>query len=580
MRPRPPGDPFHWSGLLHNYNFMCAECHSTAVTKGYDETTDRYETTWEEIDVSCEACHGPGSAHVAWASVKNDATDATDTIDAAKGFPVRLRRDPETRWVRAEGEPTAHREPPAVERPELDVCGRCHSRRSAIADGVVPGQPLLDTHRLELLRAGLYHVDGQILDEVYVLGSFLQSKMHAEGVTCSDCHDPHSGALRLEGNLLCIGCHEPVVFDVRAHHHHPDESSGTRCVECHMPTKIYMGVDPRRDHSFRVPRPDLSVQLGVPNPCVGCHAEKDNAWAAATVLDWFPVGRTGMRHWGHAFAEARSGISSGLEHPLLSISLDPGLPAIVRATALSELGRSSDPRVFLQAMAEGLWDPDPLVRQGALLGLPSAPPQLAPLLVEKLDDTIRVVRIEAARLLAPHLERVTPAQRMRAEAVLAEYRMTQTVNGERPEAHLNLGTLALDVGDSKGAEREFRKALEIEPAFGPAAVNLSDLYRMLDRDTDGIRILHETVVRSPEDAGLHHALGLALVRAGESAAAIDPLRRAAQLAPEDPRYAYVLAVALHDGGDLVGAFEALDRALRARPGDRMLIDLRNQYAGK
>lgn len=566
----PPGDPFHWTGRAHNWNYMCAECHSTAVTRGYDLATDAFSTTYEEIDVSCEACHGPGSRHVEWANEGGETDDA-------KGFPVRLRRDPEARWVRAEGETTAHREPAATGSPELDTCGRCHSRRTALADTIVPGAPLLDTHRLSLLTEDLYHVDGQILEEVFVLGSFLQSKMHAVGVTCSDCHDAHSGALHLDGNALCVGCHDPSTFDVPAHHHHPEGGAGTACVDCHMPKTHYMEVDPRGDHSFRVPRPDLSVSFGVPNACTGCHTDRDDPWAAETVETWFPEGRHDDRHWTREFARARSGARNGALG-LVSVLQEDEWPAIVRATAAAELGALAPQALLAQSPELWLDAADPLLRYGGLSGLPGITPELLPAILGRLDDPILSVRLEATRLLAPARRILDEEDRAKLDARLAEYRTTQLVNADRPEAHLNLGTLALSLGDVATAEESYRRALALEPLFGPAAMNLADLYRATAREAEATAILEETIARSPDDAGLHHSLGLARVRAGAMDAALASLRRAVDLAPGDARYAFVLAVALHDTGDRAGALATLDRAIGLRPREAQLIDLRRTYA--
>jgi len=569
--PTLSGDPFHWSGLPHNWNHQCAECHSTALAKGYDAATDSFSTTWTELDVSCEACHGAGAEHVRWAMSGGE-------IGEAKGFPLRLRRDPDARWVRTEGEPTAHREPPLDRRPELDACGRCHSRRAALADRVLPGRSLHDTHRLELLSEELYFPDGQIRDEVYVLGSFLQSRMHGAGVTCSDCHDPHSAALHVEGNGLCAGCHDPGVFDVPEHHHHPAGSAGAACVECHMPARTYMGVDPRRDHSFRVPRPDLSATLGVPNPCTGCHAEKDAAWAAATVREWFPLGRSGTPHFAAAFSAARGGAAEGPQS-LVAVAQDASLPAIVRATALEELAGALELHQF-PVVEHALGDAgEPLLRRGALAAVEGLPPRvLVALAAPLLGDPALSVRLEAVRVLAPHRSALAdPTARERLDRAIAEARAAMRTFEDRPEGCLALGSLALSLGETVEAERQLRRALLLEPAFAPAAANLADLLRSLDRDPEGIAVLEAAIERSPEVAALWHSLGLARVRAGDRSAAVAALRRSVELAPEEGRFAFVLAVALDDAGDRRAAKDVLRRALASRPRDAALAHLLDAF---
>ena len=240
-------DELHWTGRNQNWNYMCAACHSTGLRKGYDLATDRYNTTWSEIDVSCEACHGAGSHHVAWAEADGRAADGD------KALPVTLTS--RATWVFDPAAVTARREPPLAAHTQVETCAPCHSRRSVVSDQPFHGLPLHDTHRTSLLDAGLYHANGQIQAEVYVYGSFVQSKMYHAGVTCADCHEPHSLTLRAPGNALCVRCHLSSTFDTKQHHLHESGSAGAVCVGCHMPATVYMGIDPRRDHSIRIPRP-------------------------------------------------------------------------------------------------------------------------------------------------------------------------------------------------------------------------------------------------------------------------------------------------------------------------------------
>jgi len=246
-------DPLHWTGMYQNWNYMCAECHSTDLQRGYDAQLNRYQTRWSEMNVSCEACHGPGSQHLAWARDPRAVAGQGNN-----GLVVRFNERTTAAWTIGPHTGNAMRNPPRETDVELQACARCHSRRSFIWSEYRHDRPLLDSYLLQTLSEGLYYPDGQILDEVYEYGSFLQSKMYRAGVTCGDCHNPHSGKLRAEGNALCAACHLPSKYDTAAHHHHQPDSAGAACVACHMPISTYMVVDPRHDHSFRPPRPDLS----------------------------------------------------------------------------------------------------------------------------------------------------------------------------------------------------------------------------------------------------------------------------------------------------------------------------------
>ena len=318
-------DPLHWTGVYQNWNGTCADCHSTNLKKNYSRTETAFQTNYSDINVSCEACHGPGSLHV----------QQPETFQLT--FSENLSAD----WLFSENSSIAQRVPALEEHTELEICARCHSRRSQLTDEHNPGDPFLDAFRPSLLDDGIYHPDGQIQEEVYVYGSFLQSKMYAAGVTCSNCHDPHTANLRFEGDALCAQCHLPSKYAVQSHNHHEEQNEEMTCANCHMPSQTYMSVDPRRDHSFRVPRPDLSIELGSPNACNTCHSIETPQWAANKITEWFPEGRLGTPHYGQAINAGR--IWSAERTPLLlALVNDPSLPSIVRATGIRLLANQLD----------------------------------------------------------------------------------------------------------------------------------------------------------------------------------------------------------------------------------------------
>jgi predicted CXXCH cytochrome family protein len=317
-------DELHWTRPSQNWNFMCADCHSTDVRKNYDPATDKFQTRWAEISVGCEACHGPGSNHAAWAKSESPPLqkggkggfESAGKIPLNPPFPkgdasskelaVQLTERRGIAWTQNAATGNSGRSQPRAADREIEVCAQCHARRGQIGEGYQAGKPFLDHYRPALLTPPLYHSDGQQRGEVYNWGSFLQSKMYASGVTCSDCHNPHSGKLRAEGNTLCATCHLPSKYDTTSHHHHKPASAGASCVGCHMPTTTYMVVDPRHDHSLRIPRPDLSVKFATPNACNGCHANRDARWAATQVNQWYGHDPQGYQRFAGAFAAAGS----------------------------------------------------------------------------------------------------------------------------------------------------------------------------------------------------------------------------------------------------------------------------------
>jgi predicted CXXCH cytochrome family protein len=562
--PIPPGDELHWTGPNQTWNFMCASCHSTGLKKGYDHPSDTYQTTWFEDDVSCETCHGPARAHVDWAQAGASPTVsnalAIDLSDAAGGV---WAMDPETG--------NAVRSVPRSSRAQGETCARCHSRRSVLHETPVDGTSFHDNYRLSLLDEGLYHADGQILDEVYVYGSFLQSRMHTQGVTCGDCHDPHSSRLLFEGNALCAQCHLPEKYDRPEHHHHSANSPGSQCVECHMPSRTYMVVDPRRDHSLRVPRPDLSVELGTPNACTHCHEDQPDTWAADAVRQWFPEGRSTQPHFARALHAARSG-SPGAGSLLAEIAASADQPPIVRATALSHLPTYLDQTTF-PALAAGLADPSPLVRAAAVEGLQVLPlQQRANLAFTLLEDPVRLVRISAARTLASFTTQQLPDLiATPLEAALAELRSAEMESAERASARVNLAQIATEQNRLDEAIAHLRTGLTLEPHFVPVYVNLADLLRRQDNETEAESTLRAGLKIAPGNPALHHALGLLLARTDRLHDALNSLSQAMGLAPGEARFAYAHALAMDSLGNRAGAIAALEQAQTSFPTDREIL---------
>jgi Flp pilus assembly protein TadD len=540
----PHDDVLHWTGIYQNWNFMCSECHSTDVKKRYDAAKDAFDTTWSEINVSCEACHGPGSDHDAWARARGDHAK---TADFAKlGLAVRLGENDQAHWVMDPATGIAKRDRPRLTRNEVETCGRCHARRGLVTEDYVYGRPLMDTHRVSLLDASLYYPDGQIREEDYEYGSFLQSKMYAAGVTCTDCHDPH-GSKTLPGNGACVKCHAPDRFDTPAHHHHKDGGPGASCTSCHMPTTNYMVVHARHDHGFKVPRPDLTATLGTPNACSNCHAGKSLARMVEAAAKWWGTKRTSRSDWATTIAAGRADPVAAA--PMLAALIDDReQPAIVRATAVS-LAERSLPR-GMDAVAGALVDADPLVRDAAVIALAGSDPTArARLLGPLASDPVRTVRIDAGRALAgePSKRLDLPQARQAADA-LAEWRASQALDLDRPEARLNLGVLAAELGDLATAEAECYAALKLAPGVPTVYVDLADVQRAAGHEDDARATLRNGLKVAPGNAALWHALGLALVRDHRSGEALEALKKATALDPSNARFADVYRIALAELG--------------------------------
>jgi Flp pilus assembly protein TadD len=562
-------DILHWTKLNQNWNFMCAECHSTGVHKNYDAANDRFATTFAEISVGCETCHGQGSKHVAWARNRDSWWPFAKQEDPAKRLMVHFDERKDIVWRHDPTTGNSQRNfAPALLRKEVETCGLCHARRGEFSEDWVPGRWLSDTHAVSPLARGLYEADGQMRDEVYNYGSFKQSKMFAAGVTCSDCHEPHSGKLRASGDGVCQQCHTPEKYAVATHHRHAGVTPPLACASCHMPKRTYMVVDRRHDHSFRIPRPDLSASLGTPNACNDCHADKSAQWAAAAIESWHGGERKGLQKYAQAFHAAWAD-QADAEALLSAVAADGNTPGFARAGALTELASHPSP-ASINLARSALSDPDPMVRIGALDMLAGVPAgQLWPVVSPLLSDANRGVRIRAAALLAAVPAASQPgADRERFEQAAAEFVAAQRLNADRPEGRATLGNFLARRGRTAEAEAEYKAALRLNPQFTAAAINLADLYRQNNRDAEGESVLRAALAASPRDAGLHHALGLVLTRLKRPDDALAELQHAAELEPERARYPYVYAVALHSAGRGSEAMTVLKENRARHPGDR------------
>jgi tetratricopeptide (TPR) repeat protein len=514
-----PDDWLHWTRNGQNWNGMCAECHSTNLKKNYDAATSSFDTTWSEIDVSCEACHGPASLHLAWAEVDPAARPEIKDYGLV---------------VNTGG---------LDSRQQVDLCAPCHSRRSEFGDYDHTQTHFLDAHLPSLLAEGTYHVDGQILEEDYVWGSFVQSKMYQSGVWCSDCHDAHSLALHKEGNDLCLQCHQAATYDAYEHHFHQktvegQPSDGALCVKCHMPEQPFMVIDDRADHSIRVPRPDLTRQLGVPNACgqSGCHDDQTVDWSVDAFTQWYGTAR--RPHFGTVLAAARSGDPDAVGG-LILLAEDPLYPAIVRATALHALQAFPGPQAF-GVVQRALADDEPLLRVTAVeVVAADGPEQMVELLAPLLFDSVRVVRLRtAARLNAVGREYFTHDQRQTLTKELDDFIDTMKASLDFAASGLTLGNLYEEQRDATQAERFYRTALEVDDLFFPAKVNLAILLSQQGRISESEQLLREVLEAYPDQYDSSYSLALLLVGEGRSDEALPYLARAAGGLPQRARVHY------------------------------------------
>jgi len=561
LYPNDPPDPtdwLYWTNAAQNWNGMCAECHSTNLKKNYDLRTDSYKTTWTDINVGCEACHGPGSRHLKWAELPDMARPAVKNYDLA---------------VKTSG---------LGSRALVELCAPCHSRRAILGDYTHAEPDLLDSMLPSLLTEGLYFADGQILDEVYVYGSFTQSKMYHRDVRCSDCHNVHSIKLHKEGNALCLQCHRAGEYDTQAHHFHKKKGekgdpiksadgkvlfgvgTGAECIQCHMPGRYYMGVDYRLDHSIRIPRPDLSLAIGSPNACNRCHVDKTAKWSDEAVTKWYGPGR--RPHYGTIIAAGRRQ-EAGARESIIRLAGDPLYPVIVRSTALALLGAHSPGEDLDRLLAQALMDPEALIRRTALDHLNLTDPRRrVELAGPLLYDPVKAPRIQAASMLAGEPSRRLPPDRQAMfQAALREYIAAMEYSGDFVFGRFNLGNLDVELNRPQAAIENYRAAIKIDDQEYPAKVNLAMLYDRLGRKGEAETLLREVVSAHPQVYDAAYSLGLLLAEQQKYAEAALYLEKAAAGLPRQARVHYNQGLLLQMLKRDAEAEGALKRALSLEP---------------
>jgi tetratricopeptide (TPR) repeat protein len=552
-----PKDWLYWTNAGQNWNGMCAECHSTNLKKNYDLHADAYRTTWSDIDVGCEACHGPGSRHVEWSELPDMARPQVENCELV----VKTSE--------------------LGSRSLVELCAPCHSRRAALGDYTHAEADLLDSLLPTLLTENVYFSDGQILEEVYVYGSFTQSKMYHRDVRCSDCHDVHSVKRLKEGNDLCLQCHRAGEYNTKTHHFHKKEGekgepvkslggevlfevgTGADCVQCHMPGRKYMVIDYRPDHSIRIPRPDLSMKLGTPNACSRCHIDKTHKWSDEWITKWYGPGR--KAHYGTTIEAGRKGMPEARKS-LTRLALDPLYPVIVRSTALSLLAAFPG-KETKEAMELALMDDEALIRRTAVDGLTvDDEKSLVRLIAPILYDPVKAVRMQAAqRLAGPPANQLSPKERKVYEAALREFEESMTYSADFAFGRYNLGNLYVALNRPERAVRNFQAAIKIDDLFYPAKVNLAMLYNQQGENDQAEVLLRQVVEDHPKLHDVAYSLGLLLGEMKQYSEAAEYLKSAAEGLPSRPRIQYNLGLILQVLGRDAEAEAALRAALDLAP---------------
>jgi len=552
-----PQDRLHWRQPLQSWNGMCADCHSDGLVRGYNPEKNSFDSQFDNINVGCLSCHAGMTTHAQKSTKRNVGVDVIST------------KHPTGKWLRGLGEKTAHWQGQARDNDFMDGCLSCHALRAPLTDGFKPNTPFLDQFTPQLPSSPNYYADGQIKEEVYVYGSFLQSKMYAAGVNCLDCHDKHTMKLKSEGNGLCLQCHSGEVYNVKEHHQHEDNSTGAQCVNCHMPENRYMGVDDRRDHSFKIPRPDLSLTFNTPNACTKCHDEKSNQWASETLISWHGKAKAVLPS-KRLLMMLNSGQEISLEQHL-SILADEKLDVISRASAIQMLSYAA-PTLNADVLAPYLTHAEPLFRLAAASLATSMPPaERVKYLTALLKDDYKAIRIAAARSLVS--SDISSEYQKVFEQAFKELTHANNINSWRGEGRANQGVLAIEMNKFNDAEKSFKHAIRIDPYFEASYINLADIYRAQQKPFQVASVLKKGIKNNPKSADIHYSYGLHFVRQKNLAQGLALFEKSMTLMPGNSQYAYTFVLALDGIGKSEQALKKLKLLIVHYADNRQLKEL-------
>ncbi len=586
-------DPMlHWQGAFFNWNRQCADCHSTGLKRDYNDSLKEYHTTFTEINVSCEACHGAGAEHVAWAKSvgsQNYSTDEFKNLTAKDmGLNVDFSANDKGFWTVDPETKKPKRSEHLVNHVETQTCAACHSRRGALEDtGDMTSNDKSGYHdkfELSLLQEGLYHDDGKILDEVYVYGSFIQSKMHHKGVRCTDCHNPHSNQLKLPVTQVCFQCHAPNEYNTPKHHQHTSE---VNCVDCHMPEKHYMVVDGRRDHSFRIPRPDLTVKYQTPNACQVCHnQDSENILSDQQLSDSFHAWtdnkykneslsalikqKDRQLHFSELLAPARTDAKKSPQ-ALIALIQDSNQPAIARATALNNWGNLVQSALDIRVLQPCLEDENPLVRASAIYALNSVnSSQIINFAIAGLQDKVKIVRLASVRFLrqVPR-QQMTDTQWRKFLIGLDEFKALQAIHLDKAAGHLTLAYTAEQEQKFDQAETHYLRAIELEPHNFIAYLNFAEFHYTRGNADQSYQYLQKSLeAAKPSDTSygvVADAMARYYIRNKDYTKAMPWLKLAAQKQPNNANAQYFYGVALDSQATWKEAEPYLLKAIELAP---------------
>ncbi|MCC5453291.1 ammonia-forming cytochrome c nitrite reductase subunit c552 [Rheinheimera sp. UJ51] len=563
-------DRLHWKQPMQNWNGMCADCHSTGLKRNFDNESLSFNSQFDNINVSCASCHGDMTNHY----IANKTQRPEILLKTPNLLSGLSSNDIKAvgKWLFKKGDKIAswHEEIDGKYQPAkrdnnfMESCFGCHSLRSPLTNGINPEQTFLDQFTPSFLMPPLYFADGQIHEEVFVYGSFLQSRMYEAGVNCIDCHNPHTMKVKVEGNGLCLQCHAANTYDGIKHTKHPSNSEASQCVNCHMPTRTYMGVDARRDHSFSIPSPRVSEKTDAPNACINCH-EKSNAWVAEQLSKWYGRDSTLIIEEEQYIAFIHG--EKFTKAAILKLLQAKSLPIIKRATLLAilpsriEALTDSELRPFI--LSE-----EPLLRLAvAQAGRALPPRERLKTYPRLLEDEYKAIRVAAANNLVG-----LGISSSSYKNALSELTASNAISQWRGEGNLNQSLIEYEQGNIEQAETLLKQGTIVDPYFEANYINLAELYRSQNLMAKEESVLEKALSSMPKSDLIHYSIGMFNIRKSNKTKAVFHFKKATELNPSNVQNWYIYALALDNTGQIPQSIEALKKGLSYQK-DASLIDL-------
>lgn len=532
----------HYSNQSQNWNSMCSSCHSTNVHKNYYPAVDSFNTTHDMLTVGCQSCHGGMNAHQLYHNGQ-------------------LSEKPQPSKVYQQSALA-----------QTNNCGTCHARRTMLSDNSLTDSNFINSYIPQTLNANFYQVDGQIMEEDFVYGSFISSKMHQNHVSCNNCHNVHSNALKMEGNQLCLQCHESS-FNTKAHTHHAMESAGGQCINCHMDGKTYMGNDYRRDHSFRVPRPHQSVEYGTSNSCISCHKNESNTWAAKNVEQWF--GKPDTSHYSYHLIKTSLLSQQSLTYATLLLS-DTATPSIIQATAVDYAGNLNS-RESMQFLEKATRHTEPMVRLQAYSELINYPENIriayAP---SALKSEHKAIRLMGFRLANGLQNQMSLKAKQYYTKVDSEYKAYLTGIADFANGQILWGEYYAANNDYELAKKHYALALKIDSLQPTAYTNLIIINSTQQRTKEVKKWIDLGLRKMPNYGEFYYFEGLYYSEIGNTTQQLQSLRKAYELVPENTKYIYNYLISEYQHGDKLKAQKIIKEVIYKYPNHPKIMQL-NAY---